>query len=528
MFAGNLRSLWIERVNDFILEVKHISKRYPGRSKKANDDISFFLRKGEILCVAGENGAGKTTLMKILMGLERPDAGEIFINGKKETVSSPAMAKNLKMGMARQHFTIFPEYTVAENIVMGMEPRKFLFFFDTRKANEIASKIIKKHGFAIDAGQKIKDLSYGQAQQAEICRILYRGGQIIILDEPTSILTEQEASSLFITLKELKLQGRSIILITHKPREIMGNCDRALVLGGGKVIGIRETSVTEEGEISRMIRAGNTQAENSVRIFDANRVLASSNGARPVIEFKDVTVTRGKREIPLLDKVSFKVYPSEILGVTGVGGNGLGVVEAVLGGFLHPASGKVLHAGKDISAFNTRALRANGLAYVPSDRIRVGSSLDGTIAENIIINRRRDFYKTRETKKNVKYFTESIINAYRIEGAQASEKCKNLSGGNLQKLILAREIEYHKDYIIFSEPTWGLDIGSSVFIMKEIENIRKKGAAVILISTNLDEILNLADRIIVMYKGRALNEYENNGDKYLKKKIENCMAGFLE
>ena len=503
-----------------ILNLRGISKRYPGKEKKANNNITVDLRRGEILCIAGENGAGKTTLMKILCGLEQPDEGEIIINGKKEIVNSPLAAKKLGIGMVHQHFMLFGEYTVAENIVMGAEPRKWGFFFDAQRAKRESEKIIENQNFQIKTGQRVKDLTLGLMQQVEICRILYRDAQIIILDEPTSILTEHETSSLFKTLKNLVSNGKSVILITHKLNEIEEICDRVAVLRRGELVGIRDAAEIDKYEIARMMVGEDV---SKLQVTPPQELISND---KPVIEFDCLTVRRHGQKRPLLDDVSFSVRPAEILGFAGVGGNGLGVIEAVLGGFLHPSRGKVLHAGKDISAFNIRSLRREGLAYVPADRLRVASARDATIEENIIINRRHEFIKGIITnEKAAGDFTKKLAETYNIEGAKGSEKCSVLSGGNLQKLILAREIDCLKDYIVFSEPTWGLDIASSHFITGEIEALRKRGAAVILISTNLDEILGLAGRIIVMYRGRIAGEYVNTGDTALKEEIGNCMQG---
>jgi simple sugar transport system ATP-binding protein len=510
-----------------ILNLRGISKRYPGKEKKANNNITVDLRKGEILCIAGENGAGKTTLMKILCGLEQPDEGEIIINGKKETINSPLAAKKLGIGMVHQHFMLFPEYTVAENIVMGVEPRKWGFFFDAQKAKTEVEKIIDNNNFQITTAQKVKELALGLMQQVEICRILYRDAQIIILDEPTSILTKYETRSLFKTLRNLASNGKSVILITHKLNEIGEVCDRVAVLRHGELIGIRNVSDIDEYEIARMMVGEDV---SRLQVTPPQKPQNHISNNKPVIEFDSVTVKRHRQKLPLLDNVSFSVRSAEILGFAGVGGNGLGVIEAVLGGFLYPSQGSILHNGKDISAFNIRSLRREGLAYVPADRLRVASAADATIEENMVINRRHEFMKGFKNKRAIQEFSEKLAETYNIEGAKRNDKCFVLSGGNLQKLILAREIDCLKDYIVFSEPTWGLDIASSRFIMGEIEMLRKRGAAVILISTNLDEILTLANRIIVMYRGRIAGEYENTGDKSLsdktlKEEIGSCMQG---
>jgi simple sugar transport system ATP-binding protein len=500
------------------VELCGISKTYSGSAKKANNNINLHLSGGEILCIAGENGAGKTTLMKILCGLETPDTGNIYINGKKEKIHSPLTAKKLKIGMVHQHFMLFPEFTVAENIAMGEEPRKWGLFFDAKKAQYDAEKTLNAHNFAVKSGQKIKELSQGEMQQVEICRVLQRNAQIIILDEPTAILTEQETRSLFKTLKNLAANGISIILITHKLGEIKQICDRVAVLRKGELAGVRGAADIDEYEIARMMMGENYAA------IEQEKMPQKTKGGEAVIAFDNVTVKRKGQKRPLLDKVSFQVGKGEILGFAGVGGNGLGVIEAVLGGFLHPAHGKIFHNGKDISGLGIRALRKQGLAYVPADRLRVGSAKDALIEENLIVNCRDEFSKGMIiNKKAAREFSNALAQSYCIEGAKVNEKAAFLSGGNLQKLILAREINLLRDYIVFSEPAWGLDIASSNFIMKEIRALRER-AAVILISTNLDEIISLADRIIVMYRGRIAGIFENTG-ALVKEAVGNAMQG---
>jgi len=482
-----------------VVELRNITKQYPGKEKKANNNITLELRKGEILCIAGENGAGKTTLMKILCGLEKQYSGNIIIN------------KNIKIGMVHQHFMLFPEYTAAENIVMGVEPQKLGVFFDSKKANDISDKIINELNFSFKADSLVKDLNLGQMQQVEICRVLHRDVDVIILDEPTSILNEHETESLFNILRMLVKNGKSIILITHKLNEIIQISDRVAILRKGELTGIRDIKDADVNEIARMM-IGNDKLEFKI----SQKADAIDNKSDPVIAFKNVTVRRSGQKRPLLDDVCFTVRKGEILGFAGVGGNGLGVIEAVLGGFLHPACGKILYNGKDISRFSQRALRKLGLAYVPADRKKVGSAQDATIEENLIAVHRDEYYR--------KGSVGLLLSKYNIDMPGIREKVSSLSGGNLQKLILAREISCLKDYIVFSEPTWGLDIASSRFIITEIDTLRKKGAAIILISTNLDEILTLADRIIVMYRGKIAGEFTNNTES-VKEAIGNCMQG---
>jgi simple sugar transport system ATP-binding protein len=490
-----------------MIHIQNISKTYPGSNKKANKNITFDLKKGEILCVAGENGAGKTTLMKILMGLEKHDGadGEIKINGN--------------IGMVHQHFMLFDEYTVAQNIVMGAEPKKWGMFLDNKKANEVSDEIIRSNNFSINPVSKIKELTLGEMQQTEICRILYRNCDIIILDEPTSILTENETQSLFKTLKTLVKNGKSVILITHKLKEIKQISDRVAVLRRGELIGIRGSQEIDENEIAQMM-VGDKKIEYN-KLIDHDKKIKieetpSAEAEEHVIEFKNVTVRRKGQKRPLLEDVSFSVNKGEILGFAGVGGNGLGVIEAVLGGFLHPESGQILHRDRDISQLNIRALRNQGLSYVPADRIRVGSAREATIEENSLIGNYR-----RQLNPGVF----SRLKNYNIQYHNIKDKASTLSGGNLQKLILARETNLLKDYIVFSELTWGLDIASISFFYEKIDEIKRKGNAIILISTDLDEILALSDRIIVMYRGKIAGEYKNNGDEIIKEKIGRNMAG---
>jgi simple sugar transport system ATP-binding protein len=504
------------------VELRGISKVYPGAIKKANSNINLELRRGEILCIAGENGAGKTTLMKILDGIEAPSEGAIRVNGNDVTIDSPLAARKLGIGMVHQNFMLFPEYTAAENIVMGMEPRKWGFLFDSAKANAEAAKVIGAHHFSITPDKPVKNFSMGEMQQVEICRLLYRNADIIILDEPSSVLTEHETAALFNTLKALAAAGKSIFLITHKPHEIKAVADRVAVLRSGELAGIHETRDVDEYEIARLMIG-----DNKISFHRENKKKSDGNG-KPVIVFDNATVLKQGQQRPLLNKVSFEARSGEIVGFAGVGGNGLGVMEAVLGGFLHPASGKITHNGKDISRLGIRRLRGQGLAYVPANRQQVGSALSATVDENLMIDRRGAFSRMGFLDTGaIRNFSDGLISRYNIEGAAGNNPAASLSGGNLQKLVLAREIDQFRDYFVFSEPTWSLDIKAGSFVWSEIAALREKGAAIILISTNLDEILALADRIIVMFRGSAVAEFDNFVDNAIKEKIGNCMQGLL-
>ncbi|MDR1287911.1 MAG: ABC transporter ATP-binding protein [Treponema sp.] len=501
------------------VEMRGIGKIYPGGRRPANSGISLDLRRGEILCLAGENGAGKSTLMKILCGLEQPSEGDILINGKPVRMRGPLDADRLGIGMVHQHFMLFPEFTVAENVVMGREPRRGIFF-NAAGAAALAAGVIKAHHFSIAPGDPVSSLTIGQMQQVEICRMLYRNADIIILDEPTAVLTEQEITFLFETLAVLKASGKSVILITHKPGEIKRISDRVAVLRKGRLQGVHETASVSGKEISLMMVGGGAEPARAGTVSSA-RV----PGGKPVIVFEQVTVIRRGQKQPLLKDLSFSVSAGEILGFAGVSGNGLGVLEAVLGGFLHPASGRILHQGKDVSRLNIRRLRNQGLSFVPADRLRVGSAPEATITENLIINTRAEFSRRWIiSRKDTDRFSRSLMERYEIEG-EPDDILGSLSGGNIQKVILAREISQFRDYIVFSEPAWGLDIAAGARVYGEIAGLRNRGAAVILISTNLDEILASADRIIVMYRGMAAAEMRNSGEPGMRGRIGASMLG---
>jgi simple sugar transport system ATP-binding protein len=416
---------------------------------------------------------------------------------------------------------------------MGMEPRKWGIFFDRFKAMSEAAKIIEAHHFSIDPETPVHSLSVGEMQQVEICRLLYRNAEIIILDEPTSVLTGHETAALFNTLRALARAGKSLFLISHKLNEIKQISDRLAILRQGELKGIFNTGEIDEYAISK-IMLGNDVAvpfKNNYSTFNGK-----PGGGKPVIAFDNVTVLRKGQKSPLLDRVSFSVCSGEILGFTGVGGNGLGVLEAALGGFLHPASGNITHNGRDISRLSIRRLRNQGLAYIPADRQRVGSALSATVNENMIIDRRGSSFAGGKfarfgflDRKAIDNFCAELARRYNITGARGGNSASTLSGGNLQKLILARETNQFRDHFVFSEPSWGLDAAAGSFVWKEIAGLREKAAAIIFISTDLDEILTLAGRIMVMYRGRIVAEFVNDSSENdwvsKKKKIGNCMQG---
>lgn len=491
------------------VEMHDIVKIYRETGLRANDCVDLRLGKGEILCLAGENGAGKTTLMKVLYGLERPDSGTIDVMGKRVFIDSPLQANRLGIGMVHQHFMLVDDFTVAQNVTLGNEPMIRRLAYDTRTANERVEAVISRHHFSIDPAKRVISLTVGQKQQVEIVKMLYRDIDILILDEPTAVLTEQETAALFETLRTLAAHGTSLILITHKLHEIKEISDRVAIMRQGKMVGDFVTSSVDEREISRLMMG------QSVSLVVEKVPCAGEK--KQVLQFDQVSVLRRNQARPLLDRVSFTANSGEILGFAGVGGNGLGELEAVLGGTLPISSGTIHHQAQDISRYDAHALRARGLAYVPADRLHTGSALGASVAENLIVTDRKRFSRAGIMQRSRMFpHVSKLLQTYSVKGT-ASMPIGTLSGGNIQKVILAREISQYHDYIVFSEPTWGLDIASSRFVYEQMSRLRSEGAAVLLISSNLDEILTLSDRVLVFYRGAVAAELDHEALKHVTK-----------
>jgi len=495
------------------LEMKGITKRYDGLV--ANDAIDFAVQKQEIHAVVGENGAGKSTLMKILYGLERPDAGAISLGGVRVAIHSPLDANRLGIGMVHQHFKLIPEFTVAENVALGAEPTRHGLFIDRDAAHARIAEVIASHGFAVDPKARVAELTVGQMQQVEIVKMLYRKAELLILDEPTSVLTEQEIRRLFDTLRSLRRNGKTCIIITHKLHEVKEISDRVTVMRKGRVVAVRGTADVDKAELARLM------VGKSV-LFRLERETRECGG--PVLELSEVSLRQRGSGRPLLDAVSLTVRSCEIVGVAGVSGNGLGELEDVVSGLRRISSGKILHNGEDISGLSTAALRENGLAYVPADRLRRGASLASTVAENMIVSRRHGFLRSGFlSAARIQRFAERLMKSFSIDGTP-QDRVGTLSGGNIQKVILARELASASNLLIVSEPTWGLDVASSQFVCEKILAMRAAGAAVLLISSNLDEIRGIADTIAVMYRGRIVAILPNTPD-LSKERIGEYMLG---
>jgi ABC-type uncharacterized transport system ATPase subunit len=479
----------------FILEARGITKTFPG--VKANDHIDMGLKRGEVLAILGENGAGKTTLMNILYGLYQPDEGEFLLDGKVVNIDSPKAAIDMGIGMIHQHFMLIPNFTVLENIILGMpSPKEPLLDLDEARRRVLA--LSRQYGLSIDPDALVWQISVGAQQRVEIVKALFRGAEILILDEPTAVLTPQEANDLFQVLDTLKAQGKSVIFISHKLDEVTQISDRVTVLRDGQVVGTVNTKETTSAELARMMVGREV-------FFKIDKDPCSPGPA--VLELEDVWCLNDKK-LPALRDVSFEVRSGEILGVAGVDGNGQTEMAEVITGLRKAAKGAVKIFGEDVTNHPTRPLIERGLAHIPADRRRQGLVLDFSIAENLILE---TYYQSPFAKgwilrhdvirKNAK----NLIRKHDIRTPGYHVPAKNLSGGNQQKVIIAREFSREPKILIAVQPTRGLDVGATEYVHRSLLEQRDKGVAILLISTDLEEVTNLSDRVAVIFAGQIMD-----------------------
>jgi ABC-type uncharacterized transport system ATPase subunit len=481
-----------------VLDLRGITKRFPG--VLANDGIDFDLRRGEVHALLGENGAGKSTLMNVLYGLYHPDEGEIRVNGEPVRMSSPQDAIARGIGMVHQHFMLIPVMTVAENIVLAQEPRHGGVLLDYAAAGARVRDLASNFGFVIDPEARIEDISVGQQQRVEILKALYRSADILILDEPTAVLTPQEAGELFGILRSLQREGMSIIFITHKLNEVLEIADRITVLRRGKVVGsLPAEGATEEGLANLMV---------------GREVLLTVEKGPPtpgevLLEVQGLSV-RDDRGLEKVRDVSFEARAGEIVAIAGVDGNGQTELIDAMTGLLKAESGRVLVAGRDVTGDSVFDHYEAGLGHIPQDRQHRGLVLDFSIAENIALH---DFRKPPESRfgwlfpRRLVERARNLIKEFDVRGGVPQTAAGSLSGGNQQKVILAREIARDPKVLIAAQPTRGLDVGAIEFVHRRLIEERDEGRGVLLVSLELDEVLSLADRILVMYEGRIVGEY---------------------
>jgi simple sugar transport system ATP-binding protein len=480
-----------------LLELKGITKRFPG--VVANDHVDFELAKGEVHALLGENGAGKSTLMNILYGLYHPDEGEVRLNGQHVTIDSPRAAIDLGIGMVHQHFMLIPVMTVAENIVLGVEPHSGPFL-DIDGAEKRVRELSERFGLAVRPDARIESISVGMQQRVEILKALYRGAEILILDEPTAVLTPQEAEELFEIIRSLQAEGKSIVFITHKLGEVLAIADRVTVLRRGKTIEtVPREGATEEGLARLMVgrevllRVEKTPAEPG----------------EPLLTVEDLRVL-DERKLEAVRGISLEVRSGEIVGIAGVDGNGQSELIEAITGLRRPESGRILAAGKDITNEGARVSLEAGIGHIPEDRQRRGLVLDFTLAENIAL---KDYCEEPDSKwgwlfpKRLLARAKKLLTEFDVRGGGAKTLAASLSGGNQQKVVVAREVSRDPRILVAAQPTRGLDVGAIEFVHRRLVAERDEGRAILLVSFELDEILSLSDRILVVYEGRVVGEY---------------------
>lgn len=485
---------------EYIVEMKHITKRFPG--VVANDDVTIQVKKGEIYALLGENGAGKSTLMSMLFGMYEPDEGEIFIRGEKVNISSPNHAAKLNIGMVHQHFKLVQNYTIAENIVMGMEPVKKLLgvipYVDNKTAESQIAELSRRYKLDVNPEDMVEDVGVSVQQRAEILKMLYRESEILIFDEPTAVLTPQEIESLLDIIRSLREDGKTILLISHKLEEIKQVADRCAILNQGRLIAVRDVADTSTKEMANLM-VGREVILNLEKKAPKYKDVA--------LEVKNLTVHNADK-FSVVKNVSFSIRGGEIFAIAGVSGNGQTEIADAIAGMLPVKEGTITLNGKDITDYNIRKRMLDGISYIPEDRHNCGLVLDFTLAENIAL---RSYFKEPLSKqgilqnKKIDQYGKEIIEAYDIRSGRGTKtKVRSMSGGNQQKAIIGREIELQNPLMIFVQPTRGLDIGAIENIQKQILQERDLGKAVLLVSLELDEIMELADTIGVVYGGQML------------------------
>lgn len=490
-----------------VVELKQITKRFPGIV--ANDSISLTLKKGEILALLGENGAGKSTLMNIVFGLYQPDEGSIEIDGKPVIIDSPNKAIELGIGMVHQHFKLVEPFTVTENIVLGMEPKKGLKI-DNKSAAEQVRKLSEQYGLQVNPNAVVHDISVGMQQRVEIMKTLYRGADILIFDEPTAVLTPQEITELMAIMRRLVAEGKSIILITHKLKEIMQISDRVTIIRRGKVIDTVNTSETNPSELAeKMVGRGVT--------FKVAK--KAPEVGQTVLKVSDVS-SKSKDGVSVLDGLSFEVKAGEILGIAGVDGNGQSELIQSITGLRKIDSGSITVSGNEIANLSPRKITEMNVSHIPEDRHKHGLVLDFSMSENMVLE---TYYKKPFNKNGflqndvIDKYAAGLIEQFDVRTPSIETKARSLSGGNQQKAIIAREIDKNPTLLIAAQPTRGLDVGAIEFVQKQLISQRDQGKAVLLISFELDEIMNVSDRIAVIYEGKIVGEVfpDNTNDQEL-------------
>ena len=497
-----------------ILELRGITKRFPG--VLANDHIDLTLNKGEIHALLGENGAGKSTLMNILYGLYAPDEGEIIVGGNKINVESPKDAIEAGIGMVHQHFMLVPVFTVTENVILGDEEMQFGAFLDRKTAASKIKEISEKYHLEVDPSSYVRDLPVGVQQRVEIIKLLYREADILILDEPTAVLTPQEVDELFTIMRSLVDQGKSIIFITHKLREVLEFADRITVIRGGKVVGGTTPQEADKNKLAAMMVG---------RAIDLRVEKAPAQPKEVVLDVDNLVVLDEIDQVAVKN-ISFEVRAGEILGIAGVQGNGQTELVKAVTGLSHAVDGTIKMIGEDITTANPRKITELGASHIPEDRQKDGLVLNESIADNLVLN---TYYREPFAKRviiqeeTVMENAVDIVKKFDVRTPSPVTHVGTLSGGNQQKVIIGREFSRPTKFLVASQPTRGLDVGSIEYIHQRIVEKRDDGCAILLVSTELDEIMELSDRIAVMYRGQIIAVV--NAADVTKEQVGLLMAG---
>ena len=486
--------------SEYIIEMLHITKEFPGI--KANDDITLQLRKGEIHALLGENGAGKSTLMSVLFGLYQPEEGVIKMNGEPVEIRDPNDATALHIGMVHQHFKLIDVFTVLDNIILGAEDTR-LGFLEKKEARKKVEALSEKYGLKVDLDSKVENITVGMQQRTEILKMLYRDNEVLIFDEPTAVLTPQEIEELMQIMRNLAREGKSILFISHKLNEIMEVSDRVTVLRKGKYVGTLNTADTTPEELSRMMVGRPVQ------------LVVEKGEAHPgedILTVTHLTVPSKVHKNNAVKDVSFSVRAGEITCIAGIDGNGQTELIHALTGLEKQTDGSIVLCGHDISRAPIRARSVDGMSHIPEDRHKHGLILDFSLEQNLVLQR---YWEPRFQHGGfirfdaVRQYADALIKQYDIRSGQgAVTRVRSMSGGNQQKAIVARELDRDAPLIVAVQPTRGLDVGAIEYIHKQLVSQRDKGKAVLLVSLELDEVMNVSDRILVMYEGEIVGEFD--------------------
>lgn len=491
-------------MQELAVQFKHISMEFPG--VLANDDVSLDIRRGEVFALVGENGAGKTTLMNILYGINEPTDGEVIIGGKKVEHFSPKNAISLGVGMVHQHFMLVPSFTVAQNIVMSKEPRKLGFLFDNRAAEKKTRELVDNYGLVVDPSAVVREISVGLQQRVEILKTLYRGADILILDEPTAVLTPQETDELFAVIRRVvKEHGMTVIIITHKLYEVMAISDRVGVMRKGRLIGVADTCDMDEKKLASMMVGRPV-------LYDRLEKTGVPGEERIKVDDLHVLDNRG---LPAVDGLSLSVRAGEVLGIAAIEGNGQSELLEAITGMRPIESGEISICGQSIRGKDPGEIRRLGLAHIPEDRLATGVSRDASVTDNLIVGRHREKAFNRfgfhQRTSTIERYAQQVYDNFDIRGAGLEVNVGSMSGGNMQKVVVAREFSFDTPVLIIAQPTRGVDVGAIEFIHSRIIEKRNAGCAILLCSADLDEVFRLSDRIITMYEGHITGYFKASG-----------------